>query len=363
MSELKLAVIGAGHLGKIHARLAKNLPQVKVVGVCDPAASARESIAQDLELPAFADYQPLLSNLDAAIVAAPTSLHAEVCRDLLKHGIHVLVEKPITPSAEQAWQLVEMAEQHNCVLQVGHVERFNPAMRQIAPEIEAVYYIEATRSTGFTFRSMDVGVVMDLMIHDLDLVLSLVKRPVADVRATGISIFGQHEDIAQARIEFDNGCVANLTASRASFVPQRTMRLFARDRFTSIDMTAGKAIQVQPAEPLRNRTFDVRSLNPEQQAAFRDELFSKWLPVEEVVAEPCNAIQEEQLDFVRSIRTGVAPQVSGVDGLQAVALAEQILEQLRQHRWGAPPQVAAGPLVNPDTLETTPTTIPYRKAG
>ena len=363
MSELKLAVIGAGHLGKIHARLAKNLPHVNLVGVCDPAESARAIIAEELQLPTFADYRPLLNQLDAAIVAAPTSLHSDICRDLLKHGIHVLVEKPITPSADQAWQLVELAEQQNCVLQVGHVERFNPAMRCIAPEIDDVYYIEATRSSGFTFRSMDVGVVMDLMIHDLDLVLSLVRRPVIDVKATGISMFGEHEDIAQTRIEFDNGCVANLTASRTSFVPQRVMKLFTRDRFASIDMTAGKAIQIQPAESLRNRTLDVRALTSQQQAEFRDELFTKWLPIEEVVAEPSNAIQEEQLDFVRSIRTGVAPQVSGVDGMQAVALAERILTQIQQHQWGVPPHVAAGPLVRPDSLETTPPTIPYRKAG
>lgn len=352
MSSLQLAVVGAGHLGRIHAKLAKTLDGVEVVGVSDPAAAAREQIKETLDLPVVADYRSLRSGIDAAIVAAPTRLHETICFDLLSNGIHVLVEKPITLSASDASELVQLADSQNCVLQVGHVERFNPAMRAAEEDIGAPFYINAERTSPYTFRSTDVGVVMDLMIHDIDLVLSLAQSQVRDVRATGISVFGRHEDIAQARLEFANGCVANLTASRVSYSPQRTMQVFSDRGFTQLDFGSGKLTTVRPTAELANRSLDVHALSANAQADMRDEMFTKWLPKKDVDVEPCNAILEEQRDFVTAIQEGRSPRVTGKDGMTAVAVAERILQRVRQHAWGNSPMAPQGPLAIPQDLQT-----------
>ena len=226
MTRIKTAVIGAGHLGKIHARLMVTQPLSWFDSIVEPFEAARGAASDEFAVDVYADHRDVIGKVEAAVVAAPTTLHHAICRDYLSAGIHVLVEKPITQTLEQAQELVSLARKYECVLQVGHVERFNPAWKTAAAAVGDVRFMEAHRTSPYTFRSTDVGVVLDLMIHDLDLLLSLTNSEPVDVCATGQSILGPHEDIAYATIRFADGMAASLHASRCSDQPQRTAHLF-----------------------------------------------------------------------------------------------------------------------------------------
>ena len=210
MNPVKVAVIGCGHLGRIHTKLLCEAPGFEVVGVADPNSAARDQVEQQFDLLTYADYRSLMDRIDAAVVASPTFAHFDAAAELLLNGIHTFVEKPLTSCSAQAQRLLQIADQQKCVLQVGHVERFNPAYQAALEQVGHPRYFESERTSGYTFRSTDIGVVFDLMIHDIDLVLAAVDSPLANVRASGISIFGRHEDIAEARLEFANGAIANL---------------------------------------------------------------------------------------------------------------------------------------------------------
>jgi len=349
---LRLAVIGTGHLGRIHARLLKQLEDVEdveLVAVVDPVKEAREAVAGEFGAEALSSHEDLYGKVDAAVVAAPTHLHHRLGLDLLDHGLHLLIEKPITADSTQAEELVAKAKKKRRVLQVGHVERFNPALAAAQPYIARPKFIEATRASGYTFRSTDVGVVLDLMIHDLDVVLSLVRSKVVQVQALGMAIFGPHEDIAHARLTFENGCVANLSASRCSFEPQRSMSVYAEAAFAKIDFGACQAKVVRPREDMLNRLLDVHSLPSEEQADIRENLFSKYLPLEEIQVERGNAILDEQQDFLTSIRSRRSPVVCGAQGKDAVAVAERILNKIAAHRWNGVEAGPIGPQATPAT--------------
>ncbi len=210
---IRLAVIGAGHLGRIHARLAQQVEGVDVVGVVDPLPEARRLAEAHCQAPVLADYHDLLDKIDAAVVATPTRFHHVVSVELLERGIHLLVEKPLATTVAEADAMLAAACRQGAIVQVGHIERFNPSWNQpeVLPLVRDPKYIEAARCSGYTFRSTDIGVVLDLMIHDLDLALHFAHSPVRNVQAFGISVLGSNEDLAQARLEFANGCVANLT--------------------------------------------------------------------------------------------------------------------------------------------------------
>ena len=251
LAPLRLAVIGTGHLGRIHARLAAEQSSVELIAVADPLENARMTVAESTGSRPVADYRELIGDLDAAIVATPTSTHLQVASELMQAGVHVLVEKPLAPSLGESEQLVQLARKKNLVLQVGHVERFNPALTSVQDKIGDPKFIDAVRTSGYTFRSTDVGVVMDLMIHDIDVILSLVKSPVEKVDALGISVLGDHEDMANARLSFASGCVATLSASRVSYHPQRTMQVytsdFCGDRLWITQVDVDRAQRIGPA--------------------------------------------------------------------------------------------------------------------
>jgi len=329
---LRIGVIGAGHLGTIHARLLRSIDDVELVAVVDPCAEARDRVAAEFETEAFDDHRRLIGKVDAAIIAASTEHHYWIGMELAEAGIHMFVEKPITLSVAEADALIRATNHRNLILQVGHVERFNPAFTAAAAQIHRPRYIEAVRASGFTCRSVDVGVVLDLMIHDIDLVLSLAGSDVVDVEAIGVAVFGPHEDMAHARLRFANGCIANLNASRTSFETQRKMQVYTDDTFAGIDYATASAKIIRPSEKVLKRQIDVQSLSPDEKQNLRDNLFSEFLPLEEVTVEKRNAILDEQHDFVISIRTGQKPQVTGEHGRQALAVAQRILEQIaKQH--------------------------------
>jgi len=324
VKKLRLAVIGAGHLGRIHARLLRSLEQVDLVGVVDPAAEARQAAADELQVPVFAHHGEVARAIDAAIVAATTDQHHEISRDLLCQNVHLLVEKPITASLAEADDLVDLARSKGCVLQVGHVERFNPAWCEVAPFARRPRYIEAVRTSGYTFRSTDVGVVLDLMIHDLDLALFLVRSQVVDVDAVGATIFGPHEDMAHAHLRFANGCVVNLNASRTSFLAQRTMQIFTDRAYVGIDFAAAHARLIRPGADLLRGQIDVHGLARSEKDRVRESLFTDLLPLEEISVEKRNAILDEQREFVDCVFSGRSPRVTGEQARDCVAVAEKI---------------------------------------
>lgn len=343
MSRLKLAVVGVGHLGKIHARLAATLPEVELVAVVDPVTDACQSLASELGVPGFADPLQIVGLAEAAIVAVPTRFHLSVASQLLKAGLHLLVEKPLAATLAEAESLVEIARQAHRVLQVGHIERFNPALEAARPHLGTPRFIEAVRASGYTFRSTDIGVVHDLMIHDLDVVLDLVQSPVVDVEALGVAVIGPHEDMARARLRFENGCVACLSASRTSFAAQRSMQVYTDTSFAALDFATRTGVIVRPSEKLLRGEIDVETLSPAEKNHYKEHLFSELLPREEIAAPAINALLEEQRDFAASIRDGRAPRVPGEEGRNALAVAEWVLDCIAQHAWHGTADGPIGP--------------------
>lgn len=370
MSRLRVAVVGAGHLGRIHARLLAEQPNAHLVAVVDPAESARSRIAADLACPVAESLSLIESDYDAAVVAAPTGLHHRIGCELLSRGKHVLMEKPLAPTYEEADELVRTANRYDRILQVGHVERFNPVTPAAMAEIDEPKYIDSRRTSGFTFRSTDVGVVLDLMIHDIDLILHMVDSPVESVQALGASVFGGHEDMAQARLGFANGCVANLLASRTSMTAERTMNVFCRTVFAGIDFGSREAQVVRPRQDVLNQSFDVNLLSSREQDFVREHLFDSVLVQEQLTVGEANPLADEQADFIRSVQEDRLPRVTGQAGRDAVAVAEQICEVIAQHRWDG--DVKGGPVgphfIEPPTILRAPTLQPqryqpWRKAG
>ena len=302
--DLRVGVVGVGYLGQHHARIYAAMPGVTLAGVADTDAARAAEVGDRYRARACADYRELLPGLDAASVATPTVSHFEVVRDLLEAGVDVLVEKPMAQRPEQAEALVEVARRTRRILQVGHVERFNAAVREAARWIRDPGFIEVHRLGAFVDRSTDVDVVLDLMIHDIDVILSLVRSPVREVRAKGVPVLTERVDIANARLEFEGGCVANVTASRVSMHPQRKIRVFQPDAYLSLDFQAQElACYRRIPDPAGGRPRIVQE------------------PVRVPREEP---LQAELAAFVRAVRTRERPVVSGEDGLRALAVAEEI---------------------------------------
>ena len=347
MKPLRLAVVGAGRLGGFHAQKAAANPRINLACVVDPVPESRNRVAAECHTQAVADYRSVLGEIDAAVIAAPTRLHHQIAMDLAREGVHLLVEKPICSTLAQADELVDAARRHGVVLQVGHVERFNPAVVAVAPRVPNPKYIEAVRASGFTFRSTDVGVVLDLMIHDIDLILSMVDSPVRRVEALGLSVLGGHEDVANARLHFESGCVAALSASRVSHQPARRMHVWSARGFAEIDFGSLTAKVVRPSETLLRRQFDVDALSPAEVEHYRDHLFAEHLPCEEIRRDRVDALVLQQEDFLASIQTPRTPRVSGEQGRDAVAVAEQILARIHTHAWDDNAEGPVGPKAIP----------------
>lgn len=339
-SPLRLAVIGAGHLGRIHAKLITQTEGAELVAVCDFDSAAAGRVAQPLGAKAVADYRPIMDEFDAAVVATPTGTHAAITSQLLAAGKHVLVEKPIADKAADALRLAELATRHGRTLQVGHVERFNPAFLAAVDAFEEngttgdIKFVEATRASRFPGRCLDVGVVMDLMIHDLDLVLSLTDAPVTSISGSGIAVVSDHEDIAECRIEFACGLVANLQASRVSPTPVREMTLMGRTGSAMIDFGKPSLTTVTASDVIAAGGFDLAA-ETDNPLKYADTLFDEHLLVDTLTLAPTNAILDELRDFVRAINTGTSPVVDGHAGARAVAVAVDILDCLDERRWNA----------------------------
>jgi predicted dehydrogenase len=345
MAPLRVAVIGVGHLGKEHARILAALPDVELIGVADANAKQAHTVAARVGCRAYEHHAPLLEAVDAIVVAVPTTYHHAIAGECLRRGVPVLVEKPLAADSKQADELVTLARRHGTLLQVGHIERFNPALEQLLQYKLQPRFIECLRLAGFTGRSADTGVTLDLMIHDLDLLLTLTNAAVLSVEAVGVSVFGRVEDVVNARVVFTNGCVANVTASRASFISQRCMHVWAPEGYVRVDFAKRRLLLVQPSEKVRREGLNPSRLDAVTLASLKDELFGRHL---EMTERDCSAgadsLTRELKHFVHCVRTGQEPRVPGEAGRDAIALATQILECVSQHRWNGHADGPAGPL-------------------
>lgn len=323
---LKIGVLGAGHLGNIHIKLLHQMDAFDLVGFYDPDASRASQVAEEYGIQAFPYIESLIEAVDAVDIVTPTLSHFDCAVTAIRHGKHIFIEKPLTNTLDEARQLLNLVEEAGIKGQVGHVERFNPAFLSLRGRQLAPMFIETHRLAQFNPRGTDVSVVLDLMIHDIDIVLSMVKANVKKVSASGVAVVSSTPDIANARIEFDNGCVANLTASRISMKNMRKTRLFQRDAYISIDFL-DKQSQIITLEP--NAAADDPLAIPVQQEGTTG---YKKINFEEPAAEPVNAIQMELETFADSIRNDTPTYVTIEDGYRALEVAYQVLERIEQNQ-------------------------------
>lgn len=315
---MRISVIGTGHLGSIHAKLLTQHDGVTLAAIVDPDAERGPQVA---ELYGTTWYSSLaqMPEVDAVVIASPTSTHYQVVQECLARGLHCFVEKPATATYDQAVSLMELASASDRVIQVGHVERFNPAVRALTGMTIEPLFIEVHRLAPFKPRAIDVSVIHDLMIHDIDLLLWLTASRVTDVQATGVKVLTDTIDICNARLTFDNGCVANVTSSRITASPMRKLRIFQRDRYVSLDLAAG-AIEMY-------RLQESSQLDAASQTALAEvatQFGNKVIVHETPIVSPGNAIFEEQRSFIESIRSNVPVAVSLDQGAEAIRIAEWI---------------------------------------
>ncbi len=344
MSRIKVGVIGCGHLGAIHARLLAVRPDVELVGVVDPSSEARARVAEAHGCRGFDEPGELVGAVQAAVVAAPTALHAAVSLPLLEGGIDLLVEKPLAATVEDARAIMIAARRHGRVVAVGHVERFNPAWRMTVERAGRVVAIQAARQAPFTFRSMDVGAVLDLMIHDIDLVLSLEPGRLEEVEAHGIVATGGHEDMVRARLTFSSGLIADLVASRIHPTLQRTISVVSTDSLIDVDFNAKTVTVMSPSGGVRAGSYVAADVPPEQRAAAKEAFFTDVLPRETFTAPDVNAIACEHDDFLTAVTTGRAPLVPASAGAAALEIAARVLDTLACTRFGSNREPAVVPL-------------------
>ena len=312
--ELKVGVVGVGHFGRYHAEKMAALDDAHLVAVADPDSARAAAVAARLDTQAVADHRALIGRIDAASVAVPAAAHYAVVKDLLDAGIHVLVEKPFTERVATASALTALAEAKGLVLQVGLIERFSEAFRTVAPRIARPVYMEAVRISPFSPRGTDVSVVLDMMIHDIDIVLALVDAPVAEIDAVGAPVFSASEDIANARLKFANGCVANVTASRVSLKTERTLRIFQPDVYVKVDH-GERSVRVA-----RRKEGDAPPTGPDGVA------------LEHLRFEQGDALQREIESFAQTVRTGGVPVVTGADGVRSLEVAHRITASIAENR-------------------------------
>tara|TARA_B110000438_G_scaffold155226_1_gene148993 strand:+ start:2179 stop:3237 length:1059 start_codon:yes stop_codon:yes gene_type:complete len=350
MSKPRVAVVGIGRLGSFHTNLVIAGDLFDLVAIVEPVEAARHVATEEFSVRGVANISEIVEAIDCAIIATPTIYHFEVAQELLKAGKHLLIEKPITLELAQANDLIALAEAKELILQVGHVERFNPAFSAVASHVSTPLFIDAVRTTNYSFRSTDIGVTLDLMIHDIDLVLSLVDSPIAAIDAVGSVVIGPHEDIANARLTFENGTFANLTASRVNSEPQRTMRIEGPRGSTKIDFETPTAYTIDVSTQTESLQIDLPNTS-EELKDLQARFFVDYLPKTEIDIPDGNALAMEQEDFATAITNGEAVQVSGRDGRDALAVAIEIANQIRS-KHQASPHAIKGPHFATDTAKS-----------
>ncbi len=305
MNKIRTAVIGVGYLGKFHAEKFALLPQSKLIAVCDIHEERCQVIARQHNVTALTDYTKLLGKIDAVSIAVPTFLHYPIAKFFLENNVHVLLEKPIASTVQEAESLIEIANQHARVFQIGHLERFNTVLVALDTILDNPRFIESIRLAPFKPRGTDINVVLDLMIHDIDIIQRIVNSPITNIHANGASVLSSHIDIANVRLQFENGCVANVTASRVSFKVERKLRIFQHDAFISLD--------------LHTKELAIHRKGVSEMFPGIPEIIS-----EEQAFEQGDALMDEIAAFLNSIQTLTPPVVTGEEGKRALATAVEI---------------------------------------
>ncbi len=330
---LRVAVVGVGHMGRHHARIYGELEGCELVAIVDADKARAEEMASKHGGQPFGSIDEMTCEVDAATVAVPTVRHNSVAIPLMERGVHVLVEKPLAQDTQSADELLQASRKHERLLQVGHSERFNPVVRAMLEMDVQPQFIETQRVSPFTFRSADIGVVFDMMIHDIDIVLHLVKQREYKIDAVGVSVLGEHEDVANARVQFDSGCVVNLTASRLALKTERKIRVFAPTAYLTMDYQKKSGIAIKVDDNLdlikmaKERDFDDLS-----QMANLD--FGSMIKIEPLIVDDVEPLTAEITSFLQSIREGTAAAVSAEEGHAAVEMAEHITEAVKKLGWG-----------------------------
>ena len=311
---MKVGVIGVGYLGRYHAQKYKAMNEVELVGVADVDSAAADVSAQENGCRAFTDYRELLKLVDAVSVVVPTSMHHEVALECIESGVDMLMEKPITTTVEEANDIIDRCEEKGLILQVGHLERFNPAVQAMQPSLTVPVFIESQRISTFKNRGVDVDVVLDLMIHDIDIILNIIESPLATIHTVGAPVVTDFTDIANARLIFENGATANVTVSRIARTNTRRMRVFQPGSFINVDFANRKTV-----------TMHLK----------KGEFYENGMPKQKIVVNSFpegDALNSEILHFVENVRNRTTPLVSGNEGRRALAVALQVIEQIKDHQ-------------------------------
>ncbi|MCK6473739.1 MAG: Gfo/Idh/MocA family oxidoreductase [Planctomycetes bacterium] len=331
---LRVAVVGLGHLGKIHAeiygKIAKRDKDLEIAALCDVSPEGA-AVAAKYKVPFESDFRKLEGRVDAVSVVVPTVHHREAGAFFLERGVACLIEKPLAKTVAEAEALCALAEKTGALLQVGHVERYNPIVRAAAPYLGRPRFIEATRISPYPFRSTDVGVTLDLMIHDIDLAVALAGEEPSEIRAAGTPVFSKSEDVANARLEFPGGCVANVTASRVSIKKERKWRIFQDDGYLSLDLLGGEGVFIEKSEALKRGEIEPGKLSLAElgKAALTFQL-EKLIRRVALKGDKVPGLEAELADFLRCVRGKARPLVGGVEGLRALRVAERVLSGMRQ---------------------------------
>lgn len=310
MKKLRVGVIGVGYLGNFHAEKYANMDEVDLVGVVDKDVIKAESVAAKYHTKAYPDYQDLFGKVDAVSIVVPTPFHFLVAKAFLENNVDILIEKPMTTTLEEADELIRFSESKGLIVQVGHLERFNPAVIALQDIVRKPMFIESHRLSIYKERSTDVSVVLDLMIHDIDIILNFVKSEVSEIRAAGVPVISDHVDIANARLEFASGCIANVTASRISTKNERKIRLFQKDAYVSVDFTR------QEITVVKQNIANDRGLIP-------------GMEIKQLSFKKGDALEDELRSFVHAVIKREEPEVTGQMGRDALKIALSIMEQIK----------------------------------
>lgn len=332
-TKIRTAVIGAGKMGGIHAKVYSQLPQSELVAIVDTDIKKAKSIAEQYNCSAYSDCADIIGKVDAVTIAAPTVAHLELAKIFIQNNIAVLIEKPLAAAVEQGQEIVELAKKKNTVVAVGHSERCNPVVQAIKRLNIEPKFIESSRISPYPFRSTDVGVVLDVMIHDIDIILSLAASEIKRVDAAGVNVIGDKEDICNARIVFENGCIANITASRLAIKTERKVRLFSRKAYLSVDYFKKSGIIIKA-----DANMNIVKLINEKKAAgdfdFSTMNWAELLQIEPIQIDDKEPVRLEQEAFLRAVMDNqYAPEVTAEEGLAALKCAEKILASIEENKW------------------------------
>ena len=333
MQKLRTAVVGAGKMGAIHSKVYSQLPQSEFVGVADLDGAKAQKLATQYNVRAFSSVEELIGKVDAVTISVPTTFHLAMAEPLIKAQIPVLIEKPLAASVEEAKQIVELGRENNVVVAVGHSERCNPVVQAMKKFNIEPRFMECNRISPYPFRSMDIGVVLDVMIHDIDIILSLAASKLKSVEAVGVNVIGDHEDICNARLTFENGCIANVTASRLAFKTERKIRVFSKQAYLSLDYFKKEGVVVR-ADPNIDAVKQIKQYQEQGDFDFSTINWNELVQIEKLDISDKEPLRLEQESFLNAILDrSKRPEVTAQEGLDAMECAQAILDAVKKHKW------------------------------